>query len=132
MTPLLNSLLRARCAMNGPLLEIFRSSTNTSIAWKDHAPNPRFAIYDPKGDSNPSNPATLSDDLVLDKETGLVWARDANLLGSNDWLGSNTLCRELELGNRSGWRLPTVEEISSLVDPTQPSPISHCLPAIHS
>ena len=58
---------------------------------------------------------------MLDKETGLVWTRDANLLGQHNWLDSNTLCRELELGNRSGWRLPAVEELSSLVDPSQPN-----------
>jgi hypothetical protein len=115
----LNRLLRIRCAISGPLWKIFRSGTNTSVEWTDHAPNPRFAIYDPKNDSDPANPATLSDDFVLDKETGLVWARDANLLGSNNWLDSNTLCRELQLGNRAGWRLPGVEELTSLVDPSQ-------------
>ncbi len=120
MASILDRLMRKRCAINGPLWNIFRSGTGTSIEWVDHAPNTRFAIYDPKGDSDPANPATFSDDLVLDKETGLVWARDVNLIGQRNWLDSNTLCRELELGNRSGWRLPTVEELSSLVDPGQP------------
>jgi Protein of unknown function (DUF1566) len=91
-------------------------------------PNPRFAIYDPKNDSNLVNPDTLSDDLVLDKKTGLVWTRDANLFGQYNWLDSNTMCREIEHGNRSGWRLPTVEELSSLVDPSQPN---LALPAGH-
>jgi len=128
MTTLLDRLLRARCTMSGPLWDIFRPGTASSVVWAGHTPNPRFAIYDPKGDSNPANPSTLSDDLVLDKETGLVWARDANLLGSNNWLDSNTLCRELQLGNRAGWRLPAVEELASLVDPTQPNlalPLGH-------
>jgi hypothetical protein len=35
------------------------------------ATNPRFAVYDP------GTPADETYDLVLDKETGLVWARDA-------------------------------------------------------
>lgn len=113
--------LRTRSAMSEPIWKIFRSGKSTSVAWVDHAANPRFAVYDPNGDSNPANPSMFSDDLVLDKETGLLWDRDANLQSSNNWLNSNTLCRQLELGNRSGWRLPTVEELSSLVDPTQPN-----------
>jgi Protein of unknown function (DUF1566) len=115
-------------AMNGPLWKMFRSGTNKSVVWKDYPSNPRFAIYDSKNDSNAANPATFSDDLVLDKETGLVWTRDANLLGQHNWLDANTLCREVELGNRSGWRLPAVEELSSLVDPSQPN---LALPAGH-
>jgi len=105
--------------MRRPLWEIFGSGSNISVIWNDYASNPRFAIYDPNGDSNPANPVTLSDDLVLDKETGLVWARDANLLGPNNWLDSNTLCRELKLANRCGWHLPAVEELGSLVDASQ-------------
>jgi len=98
----LDRLLRTRCSMYRPLWEIVRPGTSASVVWTDHTPNPRFAIYDLKGDGDPADPSTSSDDFVLDKETGLVWARDANLLGSNNWLDSNTQCRELELGNRSG------------------------------
>jgi hypothetical protein len=119
MTTLLGRLLRTRCAMYRPLWDTFRQGIASSVDWTDHGPNPRFAIYDPKGDSNPSNPATLADDLVFDKETGLVWARDANLLDQNNWLDANTLCRGVQLGNREGWRLPAVEELASLVDPSQ-------------
>lgn len=90
------------------------------IPWREHGPNARFAVYDPRGDSDLNNPVTFADDLVLDKETGLVWARDAGRIGLQNWLDANTLCRELELGNRIGWRLPSVEELSSLVDPGRP------------
>lgn len=102
-----------------PIWSIIKDGTSSPITWVHHAPNPRFALYDPNADSNPANPASLSDDLVLDRETGLVWARDANLLGQNNWLDASTRCRELELGNRAGWRLPAVEELSSLIDPAQ-------------
>lgn len=115
-------------AMSGPFWKIFRPGTDTSVVWKDHPANPRFTIYDPKRDSNAANPATLADDLVLDKETGLVWTRNANHFGQRDWLDSNTVCREMELGNRLGWRLPAIEELSSLVDPSQPN---LALPAGH-
>lgn len=103
----------------GPFWKIFKLGTGTLITWKEHSQNPRFSIFNPRGGSDPANSATLSDDLVLDKETGLVWSRDACLLGQRDWLNSNTMCRELEIGSRLGWRLPTVEELSSLIDPGQ-------------
>lgn len=65
----------------------------------------------------------LNDEAVLDKETGLVWAKDANLAGGQkEWGDAVTYCRNLNIGNRKGWRLPTVEELASLVDPSQSNP----------
>jgi len=63
----------------------------------------------------------MGGEAVLDKETGLVWERQPSV-ELNLW--DNTLfnCLGLETGGRKGWRLPTVEELSSLVDPTQSSP----------
>ena len=46
-----------------------------SLKWVDHKLNPRFAIYDL------GTPADEGDDLVLDKEKGLIWTRNANLVG---------------------------------------------------
>lgn len=102
-----------------PIWNIMKDGSSELVTWIDHIPNPRFAIYDPNNDSDPTNQGSLSDDLVLDKETGLIWARDANLIGQHNWLDANTLCREFLLGNRVGWRLPSVEELSSLVDMSQ-------------
>lgn len=99
-----------------PMWRIFRDGSDQSIQWIDYSANPRFAVHTPPG-TQPT-PSGLQD-VVLDKETGLVWARNANLFGSKNWLDANTLCRGLELANRMGWRLPSVEEFSSLVDPRQ-------------
>jgi len=68
-----------------------------------------------------------SDAAVLDKETGLVWERspDATLRSWND---ACTHCYRREVGGRKGWRLPTIEELASLVDTSQPPPT---LPAGH-
>jgi hypothetical protein len=52
--------------MKKPIWKLFVVGTDTAVAWFDHKPNLRFAIYNPGGTSNPS------DDLVLDKETGLI------------------------------------------------------------
>ena len=65
----------------------------------------------------------MGNEAVLDKETGLVWAKDANIaLGTKTWVQALIYCRNLNIGNRKGWRLPTVEELASLVDVTQSDP----------
>ena len=65
----------------------------------------------------------MGDEAVLDKETGLVWARNANLFnGTRTWQQAINYCRNLSIADRKGWRLPTVEELSSLVDSTQTNP----------
>lgn len=58
---------------------------------------------------------------VLDKETGLVWEQSPQILTKN-WADSIIYCPTKELGNRKGWRLPAVEELATLVDPTQNLP----------
>jgi uncharacterized protein DUF1566 len=42
--------------------------------------------------------------------------------GTRTWLDAQGHCDDLTLGNRKGWRLPTVQELASLVDPTVPFP----------
>ncbi len=61
----------------------------------------------------------MGDEAVLDKETGLVWARNANLFpGDDDYPGHHLDLWGMVIGGRKGWRFPTVEELLSLVDPT--------------
>jgi hypothetical protein len=66
---------------------------------------------------------------VLDRETGLVWERSPDT-GTREWLAAHRFCIDRAVGNRNrkGWRLPTVQEIVSLVDPTRDPP---SLPAGH-
>jgi hypothetical protein len=63
---------------------------------------------------------------VLDRETGLVWERSP-AFGATDWQLANLQCHALGTAGtrpstRLGWRLPSVEELLSLVDPTQSNP----------
>lgn len=98
-----------------PVWQITQDGTAESIEWVDHEPNPRFAIYDP------GTPEDETDDVVLDKETGLVWERDAYSENTN-WFEANVYCYLKNLGGRKGWRLPAVEELATLIDETQDSP----------
>lgn len=58
----------------------------------------------------------MGGDAVLDKETGLTWATDANMWGKVKWQAAIDYCSILSLGDRKGWRLPTREELASLLD----------------
>ena len=58
---------------------------------------------------------------VLDQETGLVWEKtpDPEL---KTWEQACKHCYQKELAGRKGWRLPTIEELSSVVDTSRLSP----------
>ena len=94
-----------------PVWQIVQEGTANPIQWEDYGLNPRFAV-DP------------TDSLVFDKETCLVWemAPASDLMV---WAAAIEYCYNKYLGNRKGWRLPTIEELSSLVDlnnvPTLPT-----------
>ena len=66
-------------------------------------------------------------EAVLDRETGLVWERQP-LPSKSNWSSSFLSCHGRFVGNRMGWRLPSVSEVTSLLDPTQSNP---ALPAGH-
>ena len=53
---------------------------------------------------------------VLDHETGLVWQRTPHEPREFEWHVARRLCRTENTGGRQGWRLPSVEELSSLLD----------------
>ena len=59
----------------------------------------------------------LSDMLPTwtDPATGLMWARKDN--GAIvDWSQARSYCASLEIGEVSGWRLPTIDELAALYD----------------
>ncbi len=68
----------------------------------------------------------LSNEAVLDRETGLVWQRNVSAETAWYW-GAYQGCLAATTGNRRGWRLPKIEELMSLSIPGQtPSlPVGH-------
>jgi len=65
-------------------------------------------------------------DTVIDRLTGLVWSRQADLTGRwTTWEEAFQVVADLnrrELGGRTSWRLPTINELESLVDASRHSP----------
>jgi hypothetical protein len=95
-------------------------------AWNKKITNKRFVLALGIGPG--------STRAYLDKETGLVWEKspgkgDPSATLMADWLTAQSACNALQVGDRQGWRLPTVQELASLVDPSQTG--SPKLPAGH-
>ncbi len=64
----------------------------------------------------PPRPA-VSDDLVVDSQTGLMWTRKDN--GAHiDWPSAKRYCEDLRLEGHSDWRLPTIDELEALHNPS--------------
>jgi Protein of unknown function (DUF1566) len=74
--------------------------------------------------------SNMDGNAVLDRETGLVWEKSPSPTLSTDWFNAQVRCNTLRMGGRLGWRLPTLQELASLVDPSIPFPNLR-LPADH-
>jgi hypothetical protein len=72
---------------------------------------------------NPPDPCPIPATIwgIFDRETGLVWEKTPSTQ-TYDWYSAISLCYQAKWGNRLGWRLPTIEELSSLMDTSNSSP----------
>lgn len=61
------------------------------------------------------------DGTVTDFLTNLMWTRSPKQIAV-DFDNATTYCRELDTGNRTGWRLPTIREFAQLVDRDRENP----------
>ncbi|MBI3807532.1 MAG: DUF1566 domain-containing protein [Nitrospirae bacterium] len=59
----------------------------------------------------------FNSEAVLDKETGLIWERSPQTTSAR-WIVARRTCIEKNVGGQKGWRLPSLEELTSLVDPS--------------
>jgi len=90
---------------------------------------PRFIVLSnfTGEEPGPGGTTILTTVAVLDRETGLVWEQSPST-SPFDWEGAQLHCNQLSKGNRYGWRLPTIQELASLMDPSQSNPV---LPSGH-
>jgi hypothetical protein len=92
-------------------------SWDQTLACTALASCPRFVVL-----------SNFNSEAVLDRETGLVWQRTPSTEPST-WRGAQVRCNEfVTIGNRLGWRMPTLQELVSLIDLSRSDP---ALPAGH-
>ncbi|GIW55417.1 MAG: hypothetical protein KatS3mg082_1821 [Nitrospiraceae bacterium] len=60
-------------------------------------------------------------EAVKDNQTGLIWEREPDR-EFDVWSASISRCETKTVGGQTGWRAPTVEELKTLVDPSQKDP----------
>jgi len=77
----------------------------------------------PDGCNSSRFKCVMGGEAVLDKQTGITWARNANVADKEiPWQEAVKFCQDLEIGNRKGWRLPTKEELITILDTSQSNP----------
>jgi Protein of unknown function (DUF1566) len=72
----------------------------------------------PRRTETAREPAAADASLTwIDSATGLMWTKRDN--GSDlNWNQALSYCSNLQLGGYSGWRLPTIEELQGIYDPS--------------
>lgn len=76
-------------------------------SWSEKlGPNKRFTVL-----------TQFNSEAVLDNETGLVWEQSIETTRVFKWNEAQNHCNQVRKGNRLGWRLPTIQELATLVDP---------------
>ncbi|MCP3925461.1 MAG: DUF1566 domain-containing protein [Desulfobacterales bacterium] len=60
------------------------------------------------------------DGTVADRETGLVWEQGTG--GAMTWENALIYCESLSLGGKDDWRLPSRNELQSIIDYTTNNP----------
>ena len=68
---------------------------------------------------------------ITDNRTGLVWVKDGNSAGCNNgnaltWKQGISFCKNLDYAGYKDWRLPSIQELQSIVD------YGRCDPTINS
>lgn len=65
---------------------------------------------------------TDNGDGTITQGTGLMWQKEDDNT-NKEWEAAITYCKGLSLGGYSDWRLPTIEELKSIIDKTREKPV---------
>ena len=71
----------------------------------------------------------LNNDAVRDNNTGLVWEKSPQTATAT-WNGARFTCINKNVGGQKGWRLPSIPDLASLIDPSA-APPGPTLPSGH-
>ncbi|MGH7180698.1 MAG: DUF1566 domain-containing protein, partial [Nitrospiraceae bacterium] len=109
------------------LVWMFTIGTGVSSAFDDSRskPNPATDVsgltqnWDKKllSDSRFTILSAFGGAAVRDNETGLVWEKTLEM-AELSWIDARAACINKDVGNRKGWRLPSISELASLIDPS--------------
>ncbi|WP_440682667.1 DUF1566 domain-containing protein [Cysteiniphilum halobium] len=123
-TLLLFSLLSSFCAWNDGFAStgVIIQNTNPTDTGPGQWPTPRF-ISAKKTDNSTCN------DAEYDKLTGLMWAKDGSASRPIAWSDAVSYAKKLSLCGYNDWRLPTVNELRSLVNYADTTSPAHWLNA---
>ena len=58
---------------------------------------------------------------VVDHQTDLQWLKEPSLASAYAWVDALAVCQVLDYGGHQDWRLPSLIELSSIVDESRPS-----------
>jgi hypothetical protein len=65
----------------------------------------------------------MGGEAVLDKQTGLIWARNTEISKKDvPWQEAVKFCQNVEIDGQKGWRLPTRDELITLLDTSRSVP----------
>jgi hypothetical protein len=81
----------------------------------------------PDGCNSSRFKCVMGGNAVVDKETGLVWEKLPDT-STRQWPAASGVCFSKTVFNRSGWRLPTIEELATL----WPLPVGHPFTIVQS
>jgi hypothetical protein len=90
---------------------VSNSNTSSTTSWDKNLPSAsRFTVLSDFGGA-----------AVRDNNTGLVWEQAPNAT-ANNWFQSAVSCVNRNVGGSRGWRLPSMAELASLMDPSLVAP----------
>ena len=109
------------CLVMGSLFTVAPSSSNALAASPSNPDIPHLLLQNwSKKLPSASRFTVLSvfgNAAVRDDETGLVWEKTLET-SEVSWADARAACADKDVGGRKGWRLPSISELASLVDPS--------------